>query len=153
MTATNEMTAAEKIQRLVDRAELTDLVHRLGMCLDEARFEEMRGLVAANARLHSPGGIVEGIEAIIAQAARIHPAQDGIVHTITDVLIDVDGFTAKARANLIVSFATPAATDEPGQPPTVRSMQGQVYHFEFVRTDAGWRFSSLATTPVWSSAA
>jgi len=153
MTMTTEMTTAEKIQSLVDRADITDLVHRLGMCLDEARFEDMRDLVADDASLHSPGGTVQGIDAIVAQAARIHPAEDGILHTITNVLIDLDRDTAHARANLIVSFATPAATDEPGHPPNVRSIQGQVYRFEFVRSDAGWRFTSLATTPIWRSAA
>ena len=151
MSAATDVTTAENIQILVDRAAIIDQVHRLGAYLDEARFEDMRSLLTADAILQSPGGTVQGIDAIVAQAARIHSAQDGILHTITNVLVDLDRDSAKARANLIVSFATPAATDEPGHPPTVRSIQGQVYHFDFLRTDAGWRFSSLATIPIWRS--
>ena len=152
MSTTIDMTIAGQIQNLLDRAEITDLVHRLGVCLDEARFDELRSVIAENAILRSPGGTVQGIDGIVTQAARIHPAQDGIVHTITNVLIDLAGDSASARANLIVSFASPSDTDEPVHPPTVRSIQGQVYHFDFVRTEAGWRFSSLETTPVWRSA-
>ena len=66
-------------------------------------------------------------------------------------MIDVAGDAATARANLVVSFATPLDTDLPGQPPLVRSIQGQVYQFDLVRLDAGWRISKLETTPVWKS--
>ena len=143
--------AATHIQALLDRAEITDLVHRLGMCLDEARFDELSALLVEDATLRSPGGGVEGIDAIVAQAARIHSAEDGILHTITNLLIDVAGDAATARANLLVSFATPLDTDLPGQPPLVRSIQGQVYHFDLVRRDGGWRISRLETVPVWKS--
>jgi hypothetical protein len=139
------------IQELLDRAAITDLVHRLGVSLDEARFDELRALLVDDATLRSPGGGVVGIEAIVAQAARIHPAQDGILHTITNLLIDMAGNTATARANLVVSFATPLETDQPGQPPMVRSIQGQVYHFDLVRLDSAWRISRLETTPVWKT--
>jgi SnoaL-like domain len=146
-----ETNVATPIQNLVDRAEIADLVHRLGVCLDEADFDGLRAVLVDDATLRSPGGSVQGIDAIVAQAARIHPPQDGILHSITNVLIDLIGNTATARANLIVSFATPADTDEPGQPPMVRSIQGQVYQFAFVRLDGGWRFSSIETSLVWKS--
>jgi hypothetical protein len=64
------------------------------------------------------------------------------------MLIDVAGNMATARANLMVSFATRLATDQPGQPPMVRSIQGQVYRFDFVRLDGGWRISRIETIPV-----
>jgi hypothetical protein len=148
---TIETSVTTHIQQLLDRAEITDLVHRLGMCLDEARFDELRSLLVEDATLRSPGGGVPGIEAIIAQAARIHSAEDGVIHAITNILIDLAGNTATARANLVVSFATRLATDQPGHPPMVRSIQGQVYHFDFVRLDAGWRISKIETIPVWMS--
>jgi hypothetical protein len=150
MTMT-DTSAATRLQELQDRAEITDLVHRLGMCLDEARFDELRALLVEHATLRSPGGGVEGIDAIVAQAARIHSAGDGVLHTITNILIDVEGNTATARANLVVSFATPLATDRPGQPPMVMSIQGQVYHFDLVRLDGGWCISRIETIPVWQS--
>ena len=51
----------------------------------------------------------------------------------------------------MVSFATPQAIDQPGQPPMVRSIQGQVYRFDLVRVDGGWRISRIETIPVWKS--
>jgi hypothetical protein len=146
-----DTTAASRIQELLDRAEITDLVHRLGMCLDEARFDELRSVLVEDATVRSPGGGVEGIEAIVAQSARIHSAEDGILHTITNLLVDVTGDSASARANLVVSFSTPLDTDQPGHPPMVRSIQGQVYRFDFVRLDGGWRISRIETIPVWMS--
>jgi hypothetical protein len=148
---TTDTTAAPHIQQLLDRAEIMDLVHRLGMCLDEARFDELRSLLVEHATLRSPGGGAAGIEAIVAQAARIHSAEDRVLHAITNILIDVGGDTATARANLMVSFATPLDTDQPGQPPMVRSIQGQVYRFDLVRLDDGWRISRIETIPVWQS--
>jgi hypothetical protein len=151
MATIDSRAATTTIQDLLDRAEITDLVHRLGMCLDEARFDEMRDLLIEDASLRSPGGGVQGIDAVVAQAARIHPAEDGILHTISNLLIDLAGNTATARANLVVSFATPLETDQPGQPPLVRSIQGQVYRFDLVRRDGDWRISRIETTPVWKS--
>jgi hypothetical protein len=150
MTMINPI-AATGVQELLDRADIADLVHRLGMCLDEARFDELGSLLAEDATLRSPGGGVQGIEAIVAQAALVHSAEDRILHAITDLLIDVAGETATVRANLQVSFATPLDIDPPGQPPMVRSIQGQVYRFDLVRLDVGWRFSRIETIPVWMS--
>jgi len=93
--------------------------------LDEGRFDELRSLLVEHATLRSPGAGVEGIEAIVAQAARIHVPDDGVLHAITNLSIDIAGDTATARANLMVSFATPLATDEHGQPPMVHSIQGR----------------------------
>jgi hypothetical protein len=41
--------------------------------------------------------------------------------------------------------------DQPGQPPMVRSIQGQVYRFDFIRLDGGWSISRIETIPVWKS--
>jgi hypothetical protein len=51
----------------------------------------------------------------------------------------------------MVSFATRLDSDPPGQPPMVRSIQGQVYRFDFIRFDGGWSISRIETIPVWKS--
>jgi hypothetical protein len=33
----------------------------------------------------------------------------------------------------------------------VRSIQGQVYRFDFIRFDGGWSISRIETIPVWKS--
>jgi hypothetical protein len=149
MNATIDAT----LRALVDRAEITDLVHRLGVVLDEGPADDLRALLVENATVRTPGGAAEGLEAVIAQAGRNHPPQQPIQHVITNVLIDLAGAHARARANLVVSFGPLAGASDPAGPlaPPVEYTTGEVYHYDLVRTPDGWRFSRIQTTPVWRS--
>jgi hypothetical protein len=90
---------------------------------------------------------------VVAQARRNHTVHTQ--HAISDVLIDVDGDRAFARANLIVTFAP----DQPGsrlmigdtEHPDTYLTIGEVYRFEAVRVDDGWRLARIETERVWSS--
>jgi hypothetical protein len=142
------------LQQLVDRTEITDLVNRLGVVLDEGRLAEMRSLLVEDATARTPGGEAEGREALVAQAGRNHRPEQPIQHLVTNVAIDLHGDRASARANLVVHFGPadggPAAG--PGTPaPPVEFTMGEVYHFDLVRTAEGWRFERIETTPIWTS--
>lgn len=139
------------LQNLRDRTEITDLVYRLGVCLDEGHFDEMRQLLVEDATVRTPGGRTEGREAVIAQAERNHPPDQRFQHITTNVLVDLDGDRAKVRANLLLHITTPddAPTDAPAPPP--RTTVGEVYRFELVRTPYGWRFSRVETLRLWVS--
>jgi hypothetical protein len=141
------------LQLLTDRSEIADLVNRLGMVLDEGRFDEMRSLLVDEATARTPGGTAEGRDAMVAQASRNHRPGQAIQHLITNLLIDLDGDRASARANLVVHFG-PAdgggSVPESPAPPVVFTL-GEVYRFELVRTPEGWRFARVETTPVWMS--
>jgi hypothetical protein len=141
------------LQQLADRNEITDLVNRLGMALDEGHSDDLRSLLAEDATVRTPGGTAEGREAVIAQASRNHPPEQPIQHMITNVLIDLDGARAQARANLVVYFGPLAGASDPTVPPAppVEYTTGEVYHYDLVRTSDGWRFSRIRTTPVWRS--
>jgi hypothetical protein len=151
----DSMSAA--LQALVDRSEITDLVARLGMCLDEGRFDDLRGLFVEDATVRTPGGTAVGRDALVAQAARNHRADVGIQHVTTNVLIepDGDGDRAAVRANLVVRFTAPVGATAPppssALAPPVRFGLGEVYRFEVVRTAQGWRFASVETHPVWTA--
>ena len=146
---------------LLDRDEIATLVHRLGACLDEGRFDDMRRLFTPDAVASTPGGVAEGIDAMIAQASRNHSPDDGIQHLISGVLVDRDGDTATVRANLVVTFArrtpaaaaptAPAAPAASGPAPGAPAALGEVYRFAARRTPASWRLTRVATTPVWVS--
>jgi hypothetical protein len=133
---------------LLDRDEIATLVHRLGACLDEGRFDDLRRVFTADAVASTPGGVAEGIDAMIDQASRNHSPDDGIQHLISGVLVDLDGDSAAVRANLVVTFArrSPSATT-----PAAPAALGEVYRFAARRTPAGWRLTRVATTPVWVS--
>jgi hypothetical protein len=154
------------LQQLQDRSEITDLVSRLGACLDGGHFDDMRSLLAEEATAQTPGGTSEGRDAVIAQAMRNHDPRWGYEHVITNVLVDLDGDRGTVRANVVL-YAAPAGTTapdratEPPNPidpagatppllaPKVTFILGGVYRFDVVRTDQGWRFSRVATTSVW----
>ena len=129
---------------LADRQHIVDLVTSVGRCLDERDFDGLRELFTDEATVATPGGTVRGHDALVAQARRGHSRDKGIQHVITNHLVDIDGDRASVRANLLVAFA--ASGPEDPQP----FLLGEVYRFELRRTAAGWRITSLSSTPVWS---
>lgn len=151
----------QQVQQVVDRAAVVELVDRLGACLDEGRFDDMRSLLADDVTARTPGGTAEGVERVLAQASRNHDPGQGIQHAISNVLVDLDGDRATVRANLLLTFTDPDAEPEavppPGAPaglvlpPPPRYRRGDVYRFDAVRTPAGWRLAAIETVPVWSS--
>ena len=132
-----------QVQELVDRNEITDLVGRVGLWLDEKRFEEARSIFTEDATADTPGGSVRGVDLLVEQASRGH--EDRTQHVITNVLVDLAGDRATVRANVIATMVPD--TDAP----ETRFVIGGRYRFEAVRTPEGWRFSRLEVKPVWRS--
>ena len=147
----NDITASTSLQQLLDRNEIEDLVYRLGVCLDEGRFDDMGALFVDEATARTPGGRAEGRAALVAQAARNHRPDERIQHVITNVLVGLEGDGATVRANLVVHFATPAEGQKPVLAQPIQFVLGEVYRFDVVRTPQGWRFSGVETTPLWMS--
>ena len=138
MTATQP--ELDVVQQLADRAEITDLVSRLGRWLDEKRFDEATEVLTDDATVKTPGGAAEGIERVIAQARRTHEIAE-TQHVITNALVDLDGDRASVRANLVVTFVH-------GEERSLFTL-GEVYRFQAVRTPAGWRLAGIEVAPVW----
>jgi hypothetical protein len=130
------------LQELIDRSEIIELVSRLGVWLDEKRFNEARSILTEDATVKTPGGSVAGVDQVAEQARRNHvvPTQ----HVITNVLIDLDGDRATVGANLIATFVH-------GRDPSGSLFQrGERYTFEAVRTADGWRLSRVESKPIWT---
>jgi hypothetical protein len=140
---------AVRIQDLADRAELQDLLARQGLWLDERRFEAAAGIFTDDVTVTTLGGQAAGIEAVTAQARRVHTRYARTQHVTSNVLVDLDGDRATVRANLIAVFA-----DDDEQPgPVARPVMvlGERYRFEAVRTARGWRFSRVEVVPMWKA--
>lgn len=123
---------------LADRAELTDLVSRLGRWLDDASTATPADLLTDDVTVSTPGGQATGRDAVVAQALRTH-AHVVTQHVITDVLADVEAGHATVTANLLATFA------REGGPETL----GERYAFTARRTGAGWRLRSIEVLPLW----
>ncbi|MFC4906386.1 nuclear transport factor 2 family protein [Actinomadura gamaensis] len=126
-----------------DRHEITDLVARLGRCLDEKRFEEVRTVFAEDASISTASGAVRGIEALVEKARAVRPAGVFTQSFITNPLIDVDGDTAAVAANLLAVFVDQA--EGRGR------LFAERYHLTATRTPQGWRISRVAAEPLWEA--
>jgi SnoaL-like domain len=140
-------------QQIADRQAIAELIARVGVMLDEKRFEEAPLILAEDVTVHTPGGSSRGREAVMAQAERSHTV--ATQHLITDVLIELDGDTAQARANQVATFAP----DRPGARLVVNGVEqadpyltiGGLYRFGAVRTADGWRVTRIESETLWSS--
>ena len=128
------------LHELADRQAITDLVSRLGAWLDDKRFDDAPSVLTEDVSVATPGGTAQGIERVAGQARRNHEGYE-THHVITNVLVDLDGDRAAARANLTVTFAGPEA----------QFSMGERYRFEARRTPDGWRLSRIEVAPVWRS--
>ncbi len=154
--STTELTSLhDQLQQLNDRQAIADLVTRLGLMLDEKRYDEASTILAEDVTVHTPGGSARGQQAVVEQARRNHTVRTQ--HALTGVLVDLQGDRAEARANLIVTFVPDS--DEPrarlvignAEQPDSRLMIGERYRFDAVRGDRGWRLATIEVTRLWSS--
>jgi hypothetical protein len=77
-----------KLQQLAERSTITDLVNRLGVWLDERRFDEARSVFIENAAADTPRGwSVQALDLLVEQASRGH--EDRTQRVITNVLVDL----------------------------------------------------------------
>ncbi len=133
-----------QLGELLDRNEIASLVSRLGLLLDEKRFDDAPSIFTEDVAIQTPGGTAQGIERVADQARRNHENLAQSQHVFTNILIDLDGDRATVRANLIVAFVHRADKPEPS------FTLGARYRFEAARTPQGWRFSQMLISPVWS---
>ena len=148
MNAVTRETPSEQetLRKLIDRETIRDLIHRLGAVLDEQRFDDLTLVFAEDAAITTPGGHAEGLDAIVAQAARNHAPELRTQHLATDLVIDLDGDRARARANYVGVFAI--GSGDPA--PAPRFQIGSVYSFDLVRTGDGWRLHAMEMLPTWA---
>ncbi|WP_371496235.1 nuclear transport factor 2 family protein [Kitasatospora sp. NBC_00374] len=153
-----EFAALEaRVQVLVDRADITNLIdrhmisldadHAAGVTLDEAWA---RRNFTEDVRVETPvgdhvgiGGLAESQQTALSRFARTQ-------HLGANHLIDLDGDRATVRWNVIMTHVHLASTQqERGEEPGGHFDVGGTFDGEVVRTAEGWRFRRLAVRPVW----
>jgi hypothetical protein len=130
------------LQRLIDRAEIADLVSKVGRTLDEHHFDDLEDVFVEDATGTTPGGTASGRASLIDQARRNHEQYQWLQHEFSDVLVEVAGDEATVRANLlgVFGYTTDRRPDR---------QLGAVYTCHAVRTPDGWRFDAFTVESVW----
>ncbi|MEV6621989.1 nuclear transport factor 2 family protein [Amycolatopsis sp. NPDC051106] len=125
-----------------DRLEIADLFARLANLLDECRHDDAGEVYSPDAVVHSPRADLRGLDEVIAflKSSEVEGIRTQHVHG--DVLVEVDGDHAKARAGQLVHFW------RDGEPPHRSS--GLRVSCTATRTPAGWRFGEMAATLAWT---
>lgn len=145
-TVPDTTASRQALTEMADRHAISDLLHRWGAILDELRLDDLRSVFATDATLTTAGGHAEGLDAILAQAERNHDPAVRTQHLMSDLVLDLHGDRACARANYVVVVAKGEGRLAP--PPVFQI--GSVYHLELLRTPEGWRIQSMEMHPTWA---
>jgi hypothetical protein len=134
------MTSTETlIRELADRAELTDLVARHSLWIDESRYDETGRLFTEDVVVTSLRGEARGIGALIALVRSRHDEYARTLHNKSNLVIEIDGETATVRAHDIAVFVIDDKTE---------AIAAGIHRYGARRTGDGWRFDRLEITPV-----
>lgn len=133
MTSTDAL-----IRELADRAELTDLVARHSLWVDEGYAGTDR-LFAEDVVVTSVRGQAHGIEALDALVRKGHDAYARTLHSKSNLVIEIDGDTATVRAHDIAVYVIDDKTE---------SLAAAIHRYRARRSDGGWRFDRLDVSPV-----
>ncbi|MFI9048903.1 nuclear transport factor 2 family protein [Streptomyces sp. NPDC053427] len=134
-----------QLQRLTDRAEITDLLDRYLRSLDKGRFDEAwaRAFHTEDVTAEMPIGTVHGRAALLAHIRRGMALFDRTVHLGTNPVLEIDGDRATARG---AQLSTHVLADGSGD---VFLSAGHA-DSELVRTPDGWRIAATALRIAWT---
>ena len=127
------------IRTLADRAELTDLVARHSLWVDESRWDETGRLFTEDVAVSSIRGEAHGIEELIALVRRGHGTYARMLHSKSNIVIDLDGDTATVRAHDVAVFVIDDKQE---------AIAAGFHTYRARRTAEGWRFDRLVVTPI-----
>jgi hypothetical protein len=136
---------------LADQAEITSLVSRYYAVIDDRRIDRpaMEAVFTARARLTRPNGTSLVGPAAIATAQGMSFARFRATHHVSsDHVIDLDGDSARLRANLIAMHLWADAERDPNGL-EAHFLAGGVIEAVAARTSQGWRLSELSLRNTW----
>jgi ketosteroid isomerase-like protein len=132
----------EQVQWLVDRAEISELLHTFARALDEKDWESYVDTYAEDGAIELPWATVPRdklAEFVPHDLGRFHATH----HISSNHQIDVSGDTARSRSYLQAMHVLNAG-DQGSQ-----WLVAGWYDNEYRRTPAGWKLTRVRITPVW----
>jgi hypothetical protein len=144
----NGSSIEAEVQRLSDRAAVTELLDRYARLFDDRNFgDALSTLVTADAHIELPPGEHLGIEGMdvfhLETMSPFGPTQ----HIFASHLIDLDGDRAGFRANAHITHVLPPAASAGSADELF--VVGAVLTGEAVRTPDGWRIHKAVLEAIW----
>lgn len=144
-----------ELTELADRTQISELLSRYCSIVDDKciNVTTVAAFFTPDGRLINPNGAaVVGPEAISAEKARSFSRFRATQHVTSDHIIDLEGNTARLRANMIAMHLW---SDEESDPRSLQThfVAGGVFEAVAVRTAEGWRFSEFKTRITWRTGA
>ncbi len=137
-----------ELQDLLDRAAITDALHRYTIGIDTGDFDALDTVFAPDAHIDytESGGVADAYPTVKTWLAEALPAfSSKRMHTLGQVAITLDGDAADVTAY----FHNPMLiSDGKGGERLVEV--GGLYHHAFARTPDGWRSRRLREEVVWT---
>lgn len=133
---------AAVIQKLSDRADISDLINLYGQIGDERNFERFPECFTTDVIGEYPHGRAEGIDAMVELAKGSLGLFVRTQHVISNLVIEFANDQARGRSNLIAThvYAGDSHFDAGGR-----------YDYNFVRTPVGWRIARVALMVIWTA--
>ena len=136
------MTLEEQVQWLVDRAQISDVLHAFARALDTRDWQAYLDTYAEDGVLELPWATVTR-----AQIAASVPGDLGRFHATHHISsnhqIEIDGDTARSRSYLLAMHVV-----DP-QDQASQWLAAGWYDNEYRRTPAGWKLTRVRITQVW----
>jgi len=140
-----------KVTELINKSEVTGVVHRYFRALDEKKFDAqyLASIFTAEAKVTRPNGAsLIGPEEISASHEKSFARFEGSQHLVTGHDISIHGSKATVRANLVAMHMWQGSKTSATNPDNF-FVAGGVIHSELVQTDGHWKISQISNDVVW----
>lgn len=126
------------LNELADRIAIEALIYRYPHCLDTGQFEIVGDeIFTPDAELRFDENVIKGADAIAKALGGLSTTLRSCSHNVTNVVISVQGDTAKATYRIIGWHWFNREDGDTLAPSDIVVVGG--YNDEFARTAAGWR--------------
>lgn len=137
-----------ELQQLLDRDRILALMNRYFATIDDASgldFDWARSIFSDDVHVEHRGFTLDGIEELAVGNRFVREGWDRTFHISTNAQIELNGDSARLRAQLLAIHVHPEST--PPEPYVIAN----VFQADALRTGEGWRLRTLILRPVWSS--
>ncbi|MFF0447256.1 nuclear transport factor 2 family protein [Streptomyces sp. NPDC004609] len=142
------MTQRVDLSTVMDRLAIDDLVTEYAVAVDDADWSAYRALFARDGRAdyRSSGGIEGPASEVadwMAETMRLFPVRQHLIVNRRVRIQDLGGYPGD-RAELDADYVNPMRLESGDD-----YLSGGRYAFGLVRTDGGWRLSSVVISEKW----